>query len=80
MVSYSTSGGKSVPRYSSLRFELEVIGKLAEGDKDPYGFITRVKLVKDRLGANWRYTDLYYCVFRSMWAGDSIGCGPLIPV
>jgi recombination protein RecA len=60
MVSYSTSGGKSVPRYSSLRFELEVIGKLAEGDKDPYGFITRVKLVKDRLGANWRYTDLYY--------------------
>ena len=44
MVSYSTSGGKSVPRYSSLRFELEVIGKLADGDKDPYGFITRVKL------------------------------------
>jgi hypothetical protein len=21
-----------------------------------------------------------YCVFRSKWAGDSIGCGPLIPV
>jgi recombination protein RecA len=60
MVSYSTSGGKSVPRYSTLRFELEVTGQLKEGDHDPYGFITRVKLVKDRLGANWRYTDLYY--------------------
>ena len=23
---------------------------------------------------------LLWCVFRSMWAGDSIGCGPLIPV
>jgi recombination protein RecA len=61
MISYSTSGGKSVPRYSSLRFELEVTGQLKDGEgKDPYGFITRVKLVKDRLGANWRYTDLYY--------------------
>jgi hypothetical protein len=60
VVTYSTSGGKSVPRYSSLRFELTVTDKLSEGDKDPYGFITKVQLVKNRLGANWRHTDLYY--------------------
>ena len=60
IVTYSTSGGKSVPRYSSLRFELTVVEKLTEGDKDPYGFVTRVQVVKNRLGANWRHADLYY--------------------
>jgi len=58
--SYYTSGGKTVPRYSSLRLELTVIEKLREGEKDPYGFVTRVQLVKNRLGPNWRYTDLHY--------------------
>jgi RecA/RadA recombinase len=58
--SYYTSGGKSVPRYSSLRMELYVADKLKEGDKDPYGFVTRVQLVKNRLGPNWRYVDLFY--------------------
>ena len=24
--------------------------------------------------------DRAFCVLRSMWAGDSIGCGPLIPL
>jgi RecA/RadA recombinase len=57
---FYTSGGKSVPRYSSLRLELAVIEKLKEGDKDPYGFITRVSVLKNRLGPNWRYVDLYY--------------------
>ena len=61
MISYSTSGGKSVPRYSSLRLELSVMEKLKENkDASPYGFITRVLVVKNRLGANWRYVDLYY--------------------
>ena len=59
--SYYSSGGKSVPRYSSLCFELSMIEKLREGEgKDPYGFVTRVQLTKNRLGPNWRYVDLYY--------------------
>ena len=29
--------------------------------------------------AEWWFV-LTDCVFRSMWAGDSIGCGPQIPV
>ena len=59
--SYYTYGGKAIPRYSSLRFELTVIKKLAENDEaDPYGFVTQIKLVKNRLGPNWRYVNLTY--------------------
>jgi RecA/RadA recombinase len=61
MPSYYTSGGKSVPRYSTLRFELVVLEKLSEGEgKDPYGFKTRVTMMKNRLGPGFRYTDLHY--------------------
>jgi hypothetical protein len=59
--SYYTYGGKAVPRYSSLRFELVVIKKLAENDDaDPYGFVTQVQLIKNRLGPCWRYANLTY--------------------
>jgi RecA/RadA recombinase len=58
---YTTSGGKSIPRYSSLRAELSQIERLKDNDKaDPYGFKTRIQFVKNRLGPNWRYTDLTY--------------------
>lgn len=59
--SYSTSGGKSIPRYSSLRAELAMVQKLSEGEKQPpYGFKTQVTFVKNRLGPNWRTTNLTY--------------------
>lgn len=67
---YNTSGGGSVPRYSSLRFELAVIEQLKESDdKPPYGFTTRIQLVKNRLGANWRFVDLTY-IFHEGFSKD----------
>ncbi len=59
--SYATRGGKSIPRYSFLRVELTVIEKLrVNKDADPYGFVTRFQVVKNKMGDNWRYTDIPY--------------------
>lgn len=67
---YNTSGGSSVPRYSSLRFELQVVEQLKESDdKPPYGFKTRIQVIKNRLGANWRFTDLTY-IFHEGFSKD----------
>ena len=58
---YATRGGKSIPRYSFVRVELTVIEKLrVNKDADPYGFITRFQVVKNKMGANWRYADIPY--------------------
>jgi recombination protein RecA len=59
--SYATRGGKSIPRYSFVRVELVVIEKLrVNKDSDPYGFVTRFQVVKNKMGSNWRYVDLPY--------------------
>jgi RecA/RadA recombinase len=59
--SYATRGGKSIPRYSFVRIELTVIEKLrANKDADPYGFVTRFQVVKNKMGSNWRYVDIPY--------------------
>jgi hypothetical protein len=59
--SYATRGGKSIPRYSFVRVELFVTEKLrANKDADPYGFVTRFQVVKNKMGDNWRYTDIPY--------------------
>lgn len=59
-VTYVTSGGRALPFYASIRLELSVIEKLKEGENDPYGFICKVLVVKNKLGAPWRTCNLYY--------------------
>lgn len=55
-----TSGGKAIPRYSTIRFKLDRVSIVSEGDKDPYGFITKITTVKNRVSAPFRSTNLYY--------------------
>jgi RecA/RadA recombinase len=56
-----TTGGKAIPRYSTLRFKLERTALLRESDdKDPYGFVTKVSTPKNRVSAPFRFTLLYY--------------------
>ncbi len=56
-----TSGGKAIPRYSTIRFKLERTALLRESDdKDPYGFVTKVSTPKNRVSPPFRFTLLYY--------------------
>ena len=56
-----TTGGKAIPRYSSIRLELARVDFLRENkDSDPIGFITKVTTIKNRLGAIGWSTNLYY--------------------
>jgi recombination protein RecA len=59
-VTYVTSGGRALPFYASVRLELTVVEKLKEGDNDPYGFQTKVLVVKNKVGDNWRVASLNY--------------------
>jgi hypothetical protein len=57
-----TTGGKAIPRYSTVRLKLEWVDFLRETDKgDPIGFITKVMTIKNRMaGGIGRSTNLYY--------------------
>jgi hypothetical protein len=56
-----TSGGKAVPRYSTIRLKLERVDVLRENDKaDPYGFVTKVTTVKNRVSPPFRFILLNY--------------------
>ena len=56
-----TTGGKAIPRYSSIRLQLDRVDFLRENkDSDPIGFITKVTTIKNRLGAIGWSTLLYY--------------------
>jgi recombination protein RecA len=59
---YVTSGGKALPFYATMRWELSDIKTLKEGGDDgkPYGFICRVKIIKNKIGDKGRFVDLYY--------------------
>lgn len=60
---YVTSGGRALPFYASLRFELTRIHELTEAGKDdsvPYGIVTRFKVIKNKLAPHGRFVDLYY--------------------
>jgi RecA/RadA recombinase len=56
-----TTGGKAIPRASTVRLKLERVDLLRENkEADPYGFSTKVSTVKNRLGGAFRYTILNY--------------------
>jgi recombination protein RecA len=57
---YIPSGGRALAFYSSVRLQLDMIKKLEEANKDPYGFTTKVTIVKNKLGPKWRSTELNY--------------------
>jgi recombination protein RecA len=57
---YIPSGGRALAFYASIRLQLDMVKKLEEKDKDPYGFTTKVVLVKNKLGPKWRSTELNY--------------------
>jgi hypothetical protein len=57
---YIPSGGRALAFYSSVRLQLDMIKKLEETNKDPYGFTTKVTIVKNKLGPKWRSTELNY--------------------
>ena len=61
-VTYVTTGGRALPFYATLRFELADIATLKDGKDDDqgYGFIMRVKIIKNKIGNKGRYVDLYY--------------------
>ena len=56
-----TTGGKALPRYSSIRFRIDRVDFIRPNDDaDPIGFISKISLVKNRLGPIGRATLLYY--------------------
>jgi recombination protein RecA len=58
-----TTGGKAIPRYSTLRFRLDRIGLVypsGNTDLDPIGFVTKFSMAKNRLGPIGRSTNLIY--------------------
>jgi recombination protein RecA len=57
---YVTSGGRALRFYSSIRIELAVIKRLAEGDGDPWGFVVQATTIKNKLGPQWRTCNLTY--------------------
>lgn len=57
---YIPSGGRALAFYSSIRLQLDMVKKLEETNKDPYGFTTKVTIVKNKLGPKWRSTELNY--------------------
>jgi recombination protein RecA len=54
------SGGKALGFYASIRLELTMVGKLEEVNKPPYGFKTKVTLLKNKVGPRWRSTEINY--------------------
>jgi recombination protein RecA len=60
-ITYVTSGGRALPFYSSVRLELTVVEKLRENaESDPYGFVTKILVVKNKVGPPLRIATLYY--------------------
>jgi recombination protein RecA len=60
-VVYVTSGGRALPFYASVRLELTVVEKLRENqDSDPYGFVTKILVIKNKVGPPLRVATLYY--------------------
>lgn len=56
-----TTGGKALPRYSTLRFRIDRVDFIRPNDDaDPIGFISKISMVKNRLGPIGRATLLYY--------------------
>lgn len=56
-----TTGGKAIPRYSTLRFKIDKVDWIKPTpESDPIGFISKVTMVKNRLGPIGRSTLLYY--------------------
>jgi RecA/RadA recombinase len=57
-----TTGGKAIPRYSTIRLKLDRVEFLRETDKgDPIGFTTKVSTIKNRLaGGIGKSTNLSY--------------------
>ncbi|MGD0904937.1 MAG: hypothetical protein ABR924_18595 [Terracidiphilus sp.] len=56
-----TTGGKALPRYSTLRFRIDRVDFIRPNDDaDPIGFVSKISLVKNRLGPIGRTTLLYY--------------------
>lgn len=56
---YKTTGGRALPFYATLRFELADVKTLVDNDV-PYGFICQVKVIKDKIGPKGRFANLYY--------------------
>lgn len=57
---YIPSGGRALAFYSSIRLQLDMVKKLEETNKDPFGFTTKITIVKNKLGPKWRSTELNY--------------------
>lgn len=57
---YIPSGGRALAFYASVRLQLDMVKKLEETDKDPYGFTTKITLVKNKVGPRWRSTEINY--------------------
>jgi RecA/RadA recombinase len=56
-----TTGGKAIPRYSTLRFKIDRVGMIIPvKDQDPIGFVSKITMIKNRLGPIGRSTLLYY--------------------
>lgn len=56
-----TTGGKAIPRYSSLRFKIDKVDWIKPTpESDPIGFVSKVTMIKNRLGPIGRSTLLYY--------------------
>lgn len=56
-----TTGGKAIPRYSTLRFKIDKVDWIKPTpESDPIGFISKITMIKNRLGPIGRSTLLYY--------------------
>jgi RecA/RadA recombinase len=56
-----TTGGKAIPRYSTLRFKIDRVEMIVPvKGQDPIGFVSKITMIKNRLGPIGRSTLLYY--------------------
>jgi RecA/RadA recombinase len=56
-----TTGGKAIPRYSTIRFRIDRVDFIRPTpESEPIGFVSKITMIKNRLGPIGRSTLLYY--------------------